>query len=77
MVAHLLWEQGVEGSNPFAPTNIIGTYGILRRKCFFLTTPRSSIMGKVMPGSYGRLSMHFKNDEMVDVIAVKSHKFIA
>ena len=21
LVAHLLWEQGVEGSNPFAPTN--------------------------------------------------------
>lgn len=31
LVAHLLWEQGVEGSNPFAPTNISSPYDKCRK----------------------------------------------
>ena len=31
LVAHLLWEQGVGGSNPSAPTNLLVRYGKVRR----------------------------------------------
>ena len=34
LVAHLLWEQGVEGSNPFAPTILSAT-----KSNFYQLTP--------------------------------------
>ena len=34
LVAHLLWEQGVEGSNPFAPTNETKPLWIFRHRGF-------------------------------------------
>ena len=36
MVAHLVWDQGVEGSNPFAPTKNIKGLRTILRKPFFL-----------------------------------------
>jgi hypothetical protein len=34
LVAHLLWEQGVEGSNPFAPTMHAGVAQLARASAF-------------------------------------------
>ncbi len=34
MVAHLFWEQGVEGSNPFAPTIYAGVAQLARASAF-------------------------------------------
>ena len=35
LVAHLLWEQGVEGSNPFAPTRKCKGFETVWSQTFF------------------------------------------